>query len=79
MNQIISLPKTIFEQLIERINRLEKAVFGKKKQRKAEYVSLSIKAKKRYKKIEEDLKIGKNIYSFDNAEDGLKFLISDKH
>lgn len=79
MNQTITLPKTVFENLIERINRLESVVFGKKKEKfPDEYVVLSDRAKKRYKKMDKDFKKGKNVYSFDNSDDALQFLLSDK-
>ncbi len=79
MVQTITLPKTVIENLLNRINRLESAVFGEKKgQFPSEYVKLSPKAKSRYKKMEEDFKKGRNVYRFDNSEDALKFLLSDK-
>lgn len=79
MTQIISLPQPVFEELVGRIRRLESAVFGKKKEQfPAEYVKLSLCAKKRYQKIDEDIKKGKNIYSFNNPDDALSFLLSDK-
>jgi hypothetical protein len=78
MSQTITLPKSVFEELIERLNRLEAAVFGKKEKIKEEYVKLSPKAKRRYKKMEEDIKKGKNIYTFNDPETALKFLFSDK-
>lgn len=79
MNQTITIPKTVFQNLIERINKLESAVFGKKKEQfPDEYVVLSERAKKRYKKMDEDFKKGRNVYSFTDADDALKFLLSDK-
>jgi len=78
MSQTITIPKSVFEDLIERLNRLEAVVFGKKQEIKEEYVKLSPAAKKRYKKMEEDIKKGRNIYTFDDPETALKFLVSDK-
>lgn len=79
MNQTISLPKSVFEELVTRLNRLETIVFGKKQSETAdEYIKLSPVAKRRYKKIDEDIKNGKNIYTFNDKDDGLKFLLSDK-
>ena len=79
MNQTISLPKTILENLVERINRLEAVVFGKNKEKfPTEFIKLSPRAKKRYKKMEGDFKKGKNLYSFDNSDEALQFLLSDK-
>jgi hypothetical protein len=74
MSQTITLPKSVFEELIERLNRLEAAVFGKKEKIKEEYVKLSPKAKRRYKKMEEDIKKGKNIYIAISTEDFFKQL-----
>jgi hypothetical protein len=74
MSQTITLPKSVFEELIERITRLEAAVFGKKEKIKEEYVKLSPAAKKRYKKMEEDIKKGKNIYIATSTEDFFKQL-----
>ncbi len=79
MNQTISLPKSVFEELVTRLNRLETIVFGKKQsQGTDEYIKLSPAAKRRYKKMDEDIKNGKNIYTFNDKDDGLKFLLSDK-
>ncbi|KKQ25970.1 MAG: hypothetical protein US40_C0004G0005 [Candidatus Roizmanbacteria bacterium GW2011_GWC2_37_13] len=79
MNRIISLPKSVFEELVTRLNRLETIVFGKSQSKTTEeYIKLSPAAKKRYKKIDEDIKNGKNIYAFNDKDDGLKFLLSDK-
>lgn len=79
MTQIISLPQPVFEELVSRIRRLESVVFGKKKEQfPAEYVRLSPRAKKRYQKMDKDIIKGKNIYSFDNPDDALSFLVSDK-
>jgi len=78
MSQTITLPKSVFEKLVERLNRLETAVFGKKEKAKEEYVKPSPAAKRRYKKMEEDIKKGRNIYTFDDPETALKFLLSDK-
>ena len=74
MSQTITLPKSVFEELIERLNRLEAGVFGKKEKIKEEYVKLSPKAKRRYKKMEEDIKKGKNIYIAISTEDFFKQL-----
>jgi len=74
MSQTITLPKSVFEELIERVTRLEAAVFGKKEKIKEEYVKLSPKAKRRYKKMEEDIKKGKNIYIATSTEDFFKQL-----
>lgn len=60
--------------MLDRIGRLESAVFGKKEQFPAEYVKLSPRAKKRYKKMEEDFKKGKNFYVAESMEDLLKEL-----
>lgn len=38
MNQTITLPKSVFEELIERITRLEAAVFGKKEKIKEDTI-----------------------------------------
>ena len=78
MSQTISLPKSAFENLLERISRLETVVFGKKKKEYSDYIKLTPAAKKRYKKMDEDIKKGKNIYTFDNSDDALQFLLSDK-
>ncbi len=79
MNQTISLPKSVFEEFVTRLNRLETIVFGKSQSQKTdEYVKLSPAAKRRYKKMDEDFKNGKNIYTFNDKDDGLKFLLSDK-
>ena len=77
MSQTITIPKTIFAELINRLNRLEAAVFGKKKgQFPVEYVVLSERAKKRYKRMGEDFKKGRNFYVADNVEGLLKELKS---
>lgn len=79
MNQTISLPKSVFEELVTRLNRLEAIVFGKKhSQVTDEDIKLSSAAKKRYKKMDEDIKNGKNIYAFNDEDSALKFLLSDK-
>ena len=79
MNQTISLPKSVFEELVTRINRLEVIVLGKKQSKTAdEYIKLSSTAKRRYKKMDEDIKNGKNIYAFNDENSALKFLLSDK-
>ena len=57
MNQTISLPKSAFEELVTRLNRLETIVFGKKQgQVTNEDIKLSSAAKKRYKKMDEEIK-----------------------
>lgn len=62
MNQSITLPKTVFEELVGRIKRLESVVFAKnQKQFPDEKVILSQRAKRRYKKMDEDFKKGRNI------------------
>ena len=38
ISQIITLPKLVFEELIERLNRLEAAVFGKKEKIKEDTI-----------------------------------------
>jgi hypothetical protein len=38
MSQTITLPKSVFEELIERLNRLEAAVFGKKEKIKEDTI-----------------------------------------
>ena len=79
MNQTISLPKSVFEELVTRLNRLETIVFGKKQSQVAdEYIKLSPAAKRRYQKIDEDIKNGKNIYTFSDKDSALRFLLSDK-
>ena len=78
MSQTISLPKTVFENLVERLNRLEAAVFSKKATTIDEKIALTPTAKRRYKKMEKDIKQGKNIYAFDDSKSALKFLVSDK-
>lgn len=79
MNQTISLPKSVLEELVTRLNRLETIIFGKQQSQTAdEFIKLSPAAKKRYKNIDEDIKNGKNIYAFNDKDDGLKFLLSDK-
>lgn len=79
MNQTISLPKSAFEELVIRLNRLETIVFGKKQSQVTdEYIKLSPAAKRRYKKMDEDIKNGKNIYAFNDEDSALKFLLSDK-
>ncbi|MBI5123328.1 hypothetical protein HZA75_05725 [Candidatus Roizmanbacteria bacterium] len=79
MNQTISLPESVFEELVTRLNRLETIVFGKKQSQTAdEYIKLSPAAKRRYKKIDEDIKNGKNIYAFNDENSALKFLLFDK-
>lgn len=68
MSQTISLSKPVFEELIHRIRRLESVVFGgEKKQFPDEYVKLSPRAKKRYQRMEEDFKKGKNFYVAENV------------
>ncbi len=74
MSQTITLPKTAFENLLDRIGRLESAVFGKKEQFPAEYVKLTPRAKKRYKKMEEDFKKGRNFYVAESTEEFFKQL-----
>ena len=70
MNQTIAVPKSVFQNLVERINKLESVVLGKKKGRfPAEYVVVSEKAKKRYKKMDEDFKKGRNFKSFNSTEE----------
>jgi hypothetical protein len=71
MNQTITLPKSVFEQLVVRLNRLEAMVFGKN-------IPLSSAAKKRYEKIDTDIAQGKNIHTFDNGDKALTFLLADK-
>lgn len=78
MSQTISLPKTVFENFIERLNRLETAVFGKKTTIIDEKITLTPIAKRRYKKMNKDIKEGKNIYTFNDSNSALKFLLSDK-
>lgn len=79
MNQTISLPASALEELLNRIGRLESIVFGKKTMDKfEEKIVLSERAKKRYKKINEDLKQGKNIYAHKDSNEALRFLLSDK-
>ena len=79
MNQTISLPKSVFEELVTRLNRLETIVFGKNKVKgRMNTSNSSPAAKRRYKKMDEDIKNGKNIYTFNDKDDGLKFLLSDK-
>ena len=79
MNQTISLPASVLEELLNRIGRLESIVFGKKTMDKfEEKIVLSERAKKRYKKMDEDLKQGKNIYAHKDSDEALRFLLSDK-
>ncbi len=79
MNQTISLPASALEELLNRIGRLESIVFGKKTMDKfEEKIVLSERAKKRYKKMDEDLKQGKNIYAHKDSDEALRFLLSDK-
>lgn len=79
MNQTISLPASALEELLNRIGRLESVVFGKKIMDKfEEKIVVSERAKKRYKKMDEDLKQGKNIYAYKNSDEALRFLLSDK-
>ena len=79
MSQTILLPKSVFEELVTRLNRLETIVFGKNQSQVAdEYIKLSPAAKRRYEKINEDIKNNKNIYAFNNENSALKFLLSDK-
>ncbi len=79
MNQTISLPASALEELLNRIGRLESIVFGKKTIDKfEEKIVLSERAKKRYKKMDEDLKQGKNIYVHKDSDEALRFLLSDK-
>jgi len=75
MNQTISLPKSVFEELVARLNRLETIVFGKSQSKTTdEYIKLSPAAKKRYKKMDEDFKNGKNIYVAHSTEEFYKQL-----
>lgn len=74
MSQTITIPKSVFKELIERLTCLEAVVFGKKQEIKEEYVKLSPAAKKRYKKMEEDIKKGRNIYIAKSTEDFFKQL-----
>jgi len=74
MSQTITIPKSVFKELIERLTCLEAVVFGKKQEIKEEYVKLSPAAKKRYKKMEEDIKKGRNIYIANSTEDFFKQL-----
>jgi len=77
MNQTISLPTSVFEEIVTRLNRLETIVFGKKQSQVTdENIKLSSAAKRRYKKMDEDIKNGKNIYTFNNKDSALKFLLS---
>jgi len=80
MNQTISLPASALEELLNRIGKLESIVFGKKKTmgKFEEKIVLSERAKKRYKKMDEDLKQGKNIYAHKDSDKALRFLLSDK-
>ena len=43
-----------------------------------EYVRLSPNAKKRWEKIDADIKAGRNIYEFSDPEEALRFLHSSK-
>lgn len=75
MNQTISLPKSVFEELVTRLNRLETFVFGKNiNHNMDEYIKLSPAAKRRYKKMDEDFKNGKNIYVANSTEEFFKQL-----
>ena len=77
MSQTVSIPKTVFENLVERINKLEAVVFGKKKEKfPDEYVVLSKRAEKRYKKMDEAFKKGRNFYVADDVNTLLKELKS---
>lgn len=79
MSNAITLPKSVFNDLINRINMLEMAVFGgKSRELPAENITLTHRAKNRYVKMKEDSKKGKNFYSFDNPDKALDFLLSDK-
>ncbi|MDO8741808.1 MAG: hypothetical protein Q7J11_01540 [Candidatus Roizmanbacteria bacterium] len=79
MNQTISLPASALEELLNRIGRLELIVFGKKTMDKFEdKIVLSERAKKRYKKMDKDLKQEKNIYAYKDSNEALRFLLSDK-
>jgi len=74
MSQTITISKSVFEELIERINPLEAVVFGKKEKVKEEYVKLLPTVKRRYKKMEEDIKKGRNIYIAKSTEEFFKQL-----
>lgn len=78
MSQTITIPKSTFDEILKRLYRLEEIVFGKKITTDKEYVKLSKKAKLRYKKIEEDLKKGKNLYTFNDGDEAINFLLQDK-
>jgi len=74
------LPKSVLDQLVTRLNRLEAIVFGKNKSQgtNPQDIILSSKAKKRYEKIDRDITQGKNIHTFDDGESALTFLLADK-
>ncbi|GAB4219878.1 MAG: hypothetical protein Fur009_7990 [Candidatus Microgenomates bacterium] len=78
MGQTITLPKSTFDEILKRLYRLEEIVFGKKIDSEKEYIRLSKKAKLRYKKMNEDIKKGENIYTFNDSDEAINFLLQDE-
>jgi len=79
MSNAITLPRSVLNDLITRISKLEIAVFGKKGQvLSTEKIILKGRVKDHYKHMDEDFKKGKNFYSFDDPDQALDFLLSNK-
>jgi hypothetical protein len=65
MSQTITLPKSVFEELIERITRLEAAVFGKKEKIKEDTIEfLDISAHNQVCK----LKLSNSLFTFEKNQ-----------
>lgn len=75
MARTVTIPRTLLDELLIRISRLEKAVFKKAHVvQKEPTVQLSARAEKRYAKMEDDFRQGKNISTAYSVDELLKQL-----